>query len=149
MLAKFKILAIGIIVLICVRAFALEPIYKGTFSAKASGGYDVVEYFKSAKPAKGLDKFKLKHENADWFFISQENLDEFKANPTKYAPQYGGYCAWAISQGYDASGDPLVWDMRDGKLYFNYDKEVQSKWQKDTAGFIAKANNNWPKLIAK
>ena len=83
MFEKIKLLTIGIMLFFGVQAIALEPIYKGTFSNKAAGGYDVVEYFKSAKPTKGNDKFKLKHENAEWFFISQENLDEFKTDPKK------------------------------------------------------------------
>ena len=67
----------------------------------------------------------------------------FAANPEKYAPQYGGYCAWAVSQGYTASTDPEAWKIVDGKLYLNYSKSVQLTWEQDAAGNIAAADENW------
>lgn len=131
------------------HAMALDPIYKPLFSKKAVSGYDSVAYFTEGKAIKGSDKFKLTLDGADWYFASQENLDKFKAEPHKYQPQYGGYCAWAVAQGWDASADPLLWDIVDGKLYLNYDKEKQALWAKDKPGMIAKGDKNWPEVLKK
>ena len=122
-------------------------IYTGTFSSLAVGGYDTVAYFKAGRPVEGGAQFATEYKGATWRFASKENLDAFKANPTAYAPQYGGYCAWAVSQGYTASGDPLVWKIVGGKLYLNYDRDVQVKWEKDIPGHIAKADKNWPGVL--
>jgi hypothetical protein len=125
------------------------PVYTGTFSNLAVGGYDAVAYFTEGKPVKGDRKFTLNHAGAEWHFASAANRDRFAASPDRYAPQYGGYCAWAVSQGYTASGDPQQWKIVDDKLYLNYDAEVQKKWLKDIPGFIAKANQNWPAVLGK
>jgi len=129
-------------------AFAKSAeIYTGYFSSLAVGGYDSVAYFKDGKPVEGKAEFSMEYKGATWRFASQANLDAFKADPTAYAPQYGGYCAWAVSQGYTASGDPHVWTIVNNKLYLNYDKSVQTKWEKDIPGFIAKADKNWPGVL--
>ena len=125
------------------------PVYTGTFSNVAVGGYDPVAYFTEGKPVKGEKSFTLQHAGAEWRFSSAQNRDRFAASPQHYAPQYGGYCAWAVSQGYTASGDPQYWRVVDDKLYLNYDAEVQKKWEKDIPGFIGKANQNWPLVLGK
>ena len=89
------------------------------------------------------------HDGATWRFTSEANRDAFRAKPTRYAPQYGGYCAWAVSQGYTAKGDPNAWKIVGGKLYLNYDKRVQSTWEKAAEANIVKADANWPKVLAK
>lgn len=122
-------------------------VYTGTFSSLAVGGYDAVAYFKAGKPVQGVAQFTTDYKGATWRFASKENLDAFKANPTAYAPQYGGYCSWAVAQGYTASGDPQVWKIVNGKLYLNYDTSVQAKWEKDIPGFISKADKNWPSVL--
>ena len=124
-----------------------NEIYTGIFSSLAVGGYDTVAYFKQGKPVLGIAEFATEYKGATWRFASKENLDAFKAQPTAYAPQYGGYCSWAIAQNYTASGDPLVWKIVDGRLYLNYDRDVQAKWEKDIPGFIASANKNWPAAL--
>ena len=134
--------------LAAVPASAREAdVYTGTFSSLAVGGYDTVAYFKAGKPVKGTAQFETVYKGATWRFASAENLAAFKANPTAYAPQYGGYCAWAVSQNYTASGDPNYWKIVSGKLYLNYDKSVQATWEKDIPGFIAKADKNWPAVL--
>lgn len=125
------------------------PVYTGTFSNLALSGYDPVAYFTQGKPVKGLKQFTTSYNGADWQFASAADLAAFKANPTKYAPQYGGHCAWAVSQGYTASGDPQVWKIVNGKLYVNYNTEVGEKWSKNIPGFIKSANVNWFKLATK
>jgi hypothetical protein len=125
------------------------PVYTGTFSNVAVGGFDPVAYFVDGKPVKGDKAFSLDHAGASWRFASAENRDRFAAAPERYAPQFGGYCAWAVSQGYTASGDPQYWKIVDGKLYLNYDASVQKKWEQDVPGFIMKANQNWPTVLGK
>lgn len=127
-------------------AFAEPPVYTGAFDNIAVQGYDPVAYFKEGKPVKGLKDFTVTHEGAEFRFASAANRDAFKKDPAKYAPQYGGYCAWAVSQGYHAKGDANHWKIVDGKLYLNYNASVQKKWEADVPGFIAAANTEWPKL---
>lgn len=126
-----------------------EPVYTGTFNNIAVSGYDPVAYFLSGRPVKGSSSYKTMYKGAEFRFASAANLAKFKANPAAYAPQYGGYCAWAISQGYTASGDPTVWKIVNGKLYLNYNREVGERWGKDIPGHIRSANINWPKILAK
>ncbi len=146
-----KWLSLGVLIAASVSltpaAFAGEPIYKGTFNDKAVGGYDTVAYFKAGKPIKGSDKFKTEHKGATWQFSSQENLDAFKANPDKYAPQYGGHCAYAVGA-YSklVSADPEAWKIVGGKLYLNYDQDIQKEWVAKEADYIQKGDANWPNL---
>jgi len=131
-------------------AFAEKaPIYHGVFDDLAVGGYDPVAYFASGKPVEGKKAFEYKYNNATWRFASAENLAAFKASPDKYAPQYGGYCAWAASQGKTAPGDPKLWKVVNGKLYLNYNTDVQKKWEADIPGLIAKGDANWPAILKK
>ncbi len=128
--------------------FAGDAIYTSLFSSNAVSGYDTVAYFTEGKPVKGSKKFKTRYKDTNWLFSSAENLAKFKKAPEKYAPQYGGFCAWAVAAKNDrASGDPLRWNIVGGKLYLNYDKEIQGKWKKDIPGFIATADKNWPGLL--
>ena len=122
-------------------------IYTGTFSSLGAGGYDVVAYFKLGRPVAGNGQFSTGFKGATWQFSTKENLDAFRASPVSFAPQYGGYCAWSIAQNYTASGDPEVWKIVGGKLYLNYDRSVQAKWEKDIPGFISKGDRNWPGVL--
>lgn len=136
------------IVLGAPAAHAAKEIYTGSFSKKALSGYDTVAYFTQGKPVKGSDQFKTEYKGAEWQFISQANLDAFKANPEKYAPQFGGYCAYAVGKYNDlVSTDPEAWKIVNGKLYLNYDKDIQAEWVANQSEYITKANANWPGLI--
>ena len=126
---------------------AKDPVYTGTFSDVAASGYDPVAYFTEGKPVEGDSGFEMEWNGATWRFASQANLDVFKANPEAYAPQFGGYCAWAVSQGYTASTVPEAWRIVDGKLYLNYSKGVQATWEQDIPGNIAKGKQNWPGVL--
>ena len=86
---------------------------------------------------------------AKWKFSSQANLDLFKSNPEKYAPQYGGYCAYGVTQGNLVKVEPEQFTLRDGKLYLNYDADVQAKWLKDPAGYIKDADAKFQGLLKK
>ncbi len=112
-------------------------------------GYDTVAYFTDGKPAKGQDAFATEWMGAKWKFASQAHLDAFKAEPAKYAPQYGGYCAYGVSQDNLVSIEPDKFKVIDGKLYLNYDADVQAKWLKDPAGFINTADAKFQSLLKK
>ncbi|MEO8652464.1 MAG: YHS domain-containing (seleno)protein [Hyphomicrobiaceae bacterium] len=133
------------------ESYTPKEIYKsssGLLGKKlAVGGYDAVAYHTLSKPVPGTDEFTHEWKGATWRFSSKENLDAFVKEPEKYAPQYGGYCAFAVGHGSLASGDPKVWKIVNGKLYLNYNQSVQSSWDKDKDGLIKRADQNWPKLI--
>lgn len=143
----FSIVAIAVFALAAPALAAKSEIYTGFLSGVAVGGYDPVAYFSEKRPVKGSSTFELKHKGVTWRFASRGNLEKFRANPAAFAPKYGGYCAWAVSQGYTAQGDPQYWRIVDGKLYLNYDATVQKRWEKDIPGFIRKAEANWPKVL--
>ena len=128
-------------------ALAKDPIYTSSFGDLAVSGYDAVAYFKEGKPVEGSDDHEVEWQGATWRFSSAANKAAFEADPEAYAPQYGGYCAWAVSQGYTASTVPEAWKIVDGKLYLNYSKGVQSTWEQDIPGNIAKANGHWPAVL--
>jgi YHS domain-containing protein len=130
-------------------ALAKDPVYTGTLSDLAVSGYDPVAYFNMGKPVEGSADHEYEWKGATWRFASAKNLATFKADPEAYAPQYGGYCAWAVSQGYTASAVPDAWKIVDNKLYLNYSKDVQKTWEQDIQGNITKANGNWPKVLDK
>jgi YHS domain-containing protein len=112
-------------------------------------GYDPVAYFTDGAPVKGTKEFQYEWQGAKWLFASREHLVMFRENPEKYAPRYGGYCAYAVSRKTTADIDPEAWAIVDGKLYLNLNKDVQNIWNKDRPGYINKADQNWPKLLGK
>lgn len=117
----------------------------------AADGADVVAYAAldaEAKGVRGKDAHVAQWQGARWRFASAENLATFQADPARFAPQYGGYCAWAVAQGYTAHGDIHAWHIENGKLYLNYNRRIRSRWRKDIPGFIAQADANWPALLA-
>lgn len=120
-----------------------------SYSGKAIRGYDPVAYFTEGKPVKGNDSLVYEWNNARWHFTSQKNLELFKAAPEQYAPQYGGYCAYGLSNGYKAPTDPNAWTIENGKLYLNYNLQVRTEWNKDREVRIEKANKNWPAVKDK
>ncbi len=128
-------------------ALAADPVYTGTFNNKAVGGYDTVAYHTQGKAVKGDKDFKTEYKGADWYFASQENLDLFLEDPEKYAPQYGGYCAWAAAHDTLAKGDPNQWHIVDGKLYLNYDKKINDQWFARNAELIPVADGAFPDLL--
>ena len=108
-------------------------------------GYDPVAYFTQSKPVKGEKEFSFEHAGQYWYFASAENLELFKSNPEKYAPQFGGYCAYGMSRGYKAKTEPDAWTIVEGKLYLNYNTDVRDNiWNEKQSEFIEKANANWP-----
>lgn len=131
-------------------AFAAQPThYTGLVKGVAVGGYDPVAYFTQKTAVPGRPDITARHDGVEWRFASPEHRTLFLANPARYIPQYGGYCAWAVSQGYTAKGDPRAWTVVGDKLYLNYDKGVQKDWEKDIPGHVRKGDANWPKVLAK
>ena len=112
-------------------------------------GYDPVAYFTMGRPVKGQKDLQFEWHGAKWLFSSAEHLALFRENPEKYAPQYGAYCAYAVSQGKTADIDPEAWAIVDGKLYLNLNKDVQKIWDQDRPGYIKKADRNWPELLKR
>lgn len=123
------------------------PVYTVFLSDLAVQGHDPVAYFTEGRPVKGSGEFETEYEGATWRFASIANLEAFLADPEAYAPQYGGYCAWAVAQGYTAKGDADHWEIVDGKLYLNYNAKVQRDWQADKSSFIRQADANWPMVL--
>jgi len=115
----------------------------------AAGGYDVTAYFTDGKAVRGSAKHELMLQGATWRFASAEGKARFLANPAAYTPQFGGYCAWAVSQGYLASGDPKQWKIVDGKLYLNFNARAKELWEADQDAAIERGNANWPGVLAK
>ncbi len=111
------------------------------------GGYDVVAYFREGQAVQGRPEFKLMWKGATWHFSSAENREHFEMNPKAYAPQFGGYCAYAVSRGYTATVQPEAWKIVDGKLYLNHSLSVRRLWERDVPGNITKATANWPAVI--
>jgi YHS domain-containing protein len=144
-------LSLGLLVpLAATPAVAAEDaVYTGRFSDLAVSGYDPVAYFTAGKPVEGSSDLEYQWNGATWRFSTPANLAAFKADPDSYAPQYGGYCAWAVSQGYTASSDPMAWRIHDARLYLNYSAAVQATWVQDIPGHIAKADSNWPRVLEK
>jgi YHS domain-containing protein len=136
-------LLLGATLLCALPATAADlPIDKDAHGV-AIHGYDPVAYFTAGKPVQGKADFNTKWQGAEWRFASAEDRDLFVKNPEKYAPQYGGHCAYGMALGHLSPTDPQAWKVVDGKLYLNYNKDVQALWQKDIPGFIPKADKNW------
>jgi YHS domain-containing protein len=139
--------------------FALVFVFAGTAAAEkppvfavngvAVNGYDVVAYFTEKRPVKGSAQYSHSWNGATWHFSTAANRDAFKSEPAKYAPQYGGYCAFGASEGYAVKTEPDAWSIVGGKLYLNYNTTVRRKWSEDVPGRIQRADKNWPAVLKK
>jgi hypothetical protein len=109
-------------------------------------GVDTVAYFTDGAVVQGDPAIAADWKGARWLFASKEHRALFVADPAAYAPQYGGYCAFAVAEGDTAPIDPEAWNIVDGRLYLNYSPKVLHKWERDVPGNISRANANWPKL---
>ncbi len=110
-------------------------------------GYDPVAYFSDGKPVKGKDAFSFEWMGATWKFASQAHLDQFRADPQRYAPQYGGYCAYGVTQDALVEIEPDKFSIIDGKLYLNYNADVQARWSKDSRNYIQQADAKFKGLL--
>lgn len=138
-----------------VNAMAAERINtlekKGLFGYAPNGiairGYDTVAYFTEGKPVEGKDAFSTEWEGATWKFASQNHLDLFTGDPEKYAPQYGGYCAYGVAVGNLVKIEPDLWSIVDDKLYLNFNDKFNNKWLDDISGYVATANEKFEALL--
>ncbi len=143
-----RILVLIAAILLSPAALAQKP---SVFSDRngAIRGHDPVAYFDQKGPVKGSKQFTHQWNGATWYFASAENRDKFAAEPERHAPRYGGYCAYAVAQGYTADIDPAAWSVVDGKLYLNYSLSVRERWRKDIPGYIRKGDSNWPAVLQR
>ncbi|MEM6491973.1 MAG: YHS domain-containing (seleno)protein, partial [Pseudomonadota bacterium] len=112
-------------------------------------GYDPVAYFTQQAAVEGDDAFETEWNGATWRFASADHLATFEADPERYAPQYGGYCAYAAARDYIAQVDPEAWSVVDDKLYLNFSRGIRRSWERDIPGQIAAGDRNWPGLRAR
>ena len=116
----------------------------------AISGYDPVAYFKQEKALKGKKELAVFDQGVTYYFSSNENKDEFKKDPSRYEPQYGGWCAYAMGKdGSKVEVDPGTFKVIDGKLYLYYNKffnNTLKSWNKDESNLKAKADINWKKF---
>jgi YHS domain-containing protein len=141
-------IAITLLVLIGHVAFAQQTRVFSTEEG-AIRGYDAVAYFKEGKPVKGNKAFMFSWNDATWYFSSSENLEAFTAEPEKFAPQYGGYCAYGTSRGYKAETQPEAFTVFNNKLYLNYNMDVVKTWAQKKEDFIRKADEHWKTIENK
>lgn len=115
----------------------------------AIGGHDVVAYFTEGRPVPGRPEHALKWRGAIWLFSGPDTLARFEMDPKAYAPRFGGYCAWALSQGMLAQGDPAVFAIRDGRLYLAHTAALLALWEADSAARIEAAQAKWPEILKR
>ena len=132
----------------CTKAPSVSPV-NVTPEGVAIKGYDPVAFFTDKMPVKGIPEYEYEWRGARWRFASTAHREEFRRGLEKYAPGYGGYCAYAVRQGKTADIDPEAWTVFEGKLYLNLNKEVQGLWEKNMREYIRKADENWPRLLRK
>jgi hypothetical protein len=150
----FPVVAVAAGIAVAVGAWGLrnsggvEPVNKSS-AGLALRGYDAVAYFREGAPAEGSAEFEHHWNGARWRFKSAENRDRFAREPETFAPQYGGYCSYAVAHGYTADADPLAWRVVSGKLYLNYNVEVRKLWEQDIPGFTQKGEQNWPQFLRR
>ncbi len=116
--------------------------------AAAIKGFDPVAYFTRSAPTRGNPAITTRWNGVEWRFASAANRDAFVAEPERYAPAFGGFCAYAVSEGYTASIDPRAWRIEGGRLYLNYSVAIQRRWERDIPGRISRAQANWPQVSA-
>jgi hypothetical protein len=141
---KTKSFLIIALLLIASHSVHADAVINKDKNGLALKGFDAVAYFNQGKAIEGKKEFEHTWMDATWRFSTAENHDLFAKSPEKYAPQFGGYCAFGVTGGYLAPTDPTAWKVVEGKLYLNYDKDIQKKWSEDIPGNIKKANEKWP-----
>jgi len=118
-------------------------------SLVGASGYDVVAYHTQGEAVRGSGYHVVEYEGVTYAFASEENANLFKADPEKYLPEYGGYCAYGVAVGKKFVANPEIWKIVDGKLYLNLDAGIQQKWEEDLEGHIDSADDNWTDIEGK
>lgn len=148
-IVKLSLLGIVACLAAAAPARAVDPVNTGFLGHTAIEGYDPVAYFTEGEPTEGSREHSFEWRGASWRFASAAHRHAFAADPERYAPQYGGYCAYAVALGTTAGIEPQAWEIVDGKLYLNVSLEIQRRWREDIPGYIAKADANWPRLLSE
>ncbi|HWR14711.1 MAG TPA: YHS domain-containing (seleno)protein [Terriglobales bacterium] len=138
-----------LVLALTVSAMAQKKLINVDKNGLALQGYDPVAYFTVNQPLKGSPSFQSQYNGATYYFFSAANKAAFDANPAKYEPQFGGFCAYAVSQGHTAKIEPDAFKIQDGRLLLQYDKSVREKFNKDANGNLKRADQNWPGLVEK
>lgn len=148
---KGLINAVVLFVTLCatLSAYAVDEINTTFFGKLAIEGYDAVAYFTENRAVEGDKQYQYQWKGANWRFSSAQNLEKFKAEPERYAPQYGGYCAYAVAINDTAKIDPTQFTIHQGKLYLNYNAKINKKWLANRDEYIRDADKNWPELLEK
>jgi YHS domain-containing protein len=129
--------------------FAADLVNVSGASRVAIDGFDPVAFFTDSRPVNGSPEFQTTYQGATYFFASAEHKKQFERNPHRYAPQYGGFCAYGAALDALFPVDINTWQVRNDKLYLNLNPEILKKFNSDFDGNIAKADKNWPGLLAK
>lgn len=140
-------LGLGLCLATASAAHAVDPVNSTLFGDLAIHGYDPVAYFRDGRAVEGSKAFTLRWRGANWRFRSERHREAFREDPERYAPQFGGYCAWAVAHGYTADVDPEAWKIVDGRLYLNYSRDIQAKWDEDPSRYIRQGQTNWPRML--
>ena len=146
---KKIVISLAALVLLSAAALAAELVNVSGASKVALDGYDPVAFVTDSKPVNGSPAITAEHRAATYFFASEEHKKLFKQNPEKYAPQYGGFCAFGVAEGALFPVDINTWQVHEGKLYLNLNPEVLTKFNANFEHNIAKAEKNWPHLLKK
>ena len=144
---KNLIQSIAVLLLLSVSAYAGELVNVSGASKAAVSGYDTVAFFTDAKAVNGSPFISAEYQGATYFFASEPHKALFTANPEKYVPQCGGFCAYGVALGRLFPVDINTWQVRAGKLYLNLNADILKKFNADFAGNVAKAGKNWPALV--
>ena len=142
MITRLKFAAAGIV--LSLTTFVTHAGAFNESNGVAIKGYDPVAFFTDGKPVRGKDELRFEYQGSAFVFANAQNRAAFAADPQKYAPQYGGYCAFGTARGYKADIDPAAFTVVDGRLYLNYNSQVQREWAADRARFIRQADERWP-----
>ena len=142
-----KSLFLAICVAVSANSFAVDPVQTSFLTNTAASGYDTVAYFKESAAIKGSKDFSYEWNGAVWRFASEENMKLFAEDPEAYAPQFGGYCSYAVGLGKTAPGDPQQFSIVDDKLYLNYSSKTRVLWEDDKENLITSGNENWQRLL--
>jgi len=144
-----NILVTAILALVFISTASAKNLVNVDKNGVGIKGHDPVAYFTDNKAVKGNAQFQSNFNGVTYYFASAENKAAFDAKPTKYEPQFGGFCAWAVSRGYTASIDPNAFQIVNGRLLLQYSLGVRKDFSADTEGNLKKADANWPSIVEK
>lgn len=146
MKASTILLTATVISFLSLPALAGEQVFTGDEGNVAVNGYDVVAYFTEGEPMQGSAEHSMQWRGAEWHFASADHLEKFRENPERYAPAYGGYCAYGAAKGKALASSPHFWNIKDGRLFLNLNEKVHGLWNQDPEKHIQEGDRNWPNV---